>query len=119
MAEAVARNNNDLPLRLMFQDEARFGRLSDPRRCWAPWPLRPLVKKALVREYVYAYAAVSPADGQLDWMLGSKMDSATMGVFLHQVSKRHSEEFVVMVMGRSKLFHFIISVLVGAVTFDK
>ena len=98
MAEAVTRNKKDLPLRLMFQDEARFGRLSDPRRCWAPWPLPPLVKKALIREYVYAYAAVTPADGQLDWMLGSKMDSATMSVFLHQVSERHSSEFVVMVM---------------------
>ena len=82
----------------MFQDEARFGRLSDPRRCWAPWPQRPLVKKALIREYVYAYAAVTPADGQLEWMLGSKMDTMTMNVFLQQVSAHHSSEFVVMVL---------------------
>ncbi len=25
-----------MPVRLLFQDEARFGRLSDQRRCWAP-----------------------------------------------------------------------------------
>ena len=98
MAAAVTSNTKGLPVRLMFQDEARFGRLSDPRRCWAPWPLRPLVQKALIREYVYAYAAVTPADGQLEWMLGSKMDTATMGVFLQQVSKRHAGEFVVMVL---------------------
>ena len=66
LAESVADNTENLPVRVMFQDEARFGRLSDPRKCWAPWPLRPLVKKALIREYVYAYAAVTPADGQLD-----------------------------------------------------
>lgn len=82
----------------MFQDEARFGRLSDPRRCWAPAPLRPLVPVALVREYVYAYATVTPADGALDWMLAAKMDTLTMGAFLRHVSQRHPEEFVVMVL---------------------
>lgn len=98
LAESVTNNTENLPVRVMFQDEARFGRLSDPRRCWAPWPLRPLVKKSLIREYVYAYAAVTPADGQLDWMLGSKMDTLTMNVFLRQVSENHPEEFVVMVL---------------------
>jgi transposase-like protein len=98
LAESVANNKENLPVRVMFQDEARFGRMSDPRRCWAPWPLRPLVKKALIREYVYAYAAVTPADGQLDWMLGSKMDTPTMNVFLRQVSQNCPEEFVVMVL---------------------
>ena len=82
----------------MFQDEARFGRMSDPRRCWAPAPLRPVVSVALVREYVYAYAAVTPADGALDWMLAAKMDTLTMGSFLRHVSQRHPDEFVVMVL---------------------
>ena len=35
----------------MFQDEARFGRMSDPRACWAPAPHRPVVNLALIREY--------------------------------------------------------------------
>jgi hypothetical protein len=48
-----------------FQDEARFGRLSDPRRCWAPAPIRPMVGVALIREYIYAFATVSPKDGGL------------------------------------------------------
>ena len=98
LAEAVTHNVEKLPVRVMFQDEARFGRLSDPRRCWAPWPRRPLVKKALIREYVYAYAAVTPADGQLEWMLGSNMDTLTMNVFLQQVSTRYASEFVVMLL---------------------
>ena len=82
----------------MFQDEARFGRMSDPRRCWAPAPLRPLVKVALVREFSYAYAAVSPADGALDWMMAPKMDRITMEEFLHHVSQRHPSEYIVMVV---------------------
>src|SRR3954470_8793222 len=50
----------------MFQDEARFGRMSDSRRCWAPVGVRPEVSAQIVREYEYAFAAVSPHDGTLD-----------------------------------------------------
>jgi len=56
------------------------------------------VKLALVRQYVYAYAAASPRDGLIDWMLGGKMDTPSMGAFLRLVSERHPEEFVVMVI---------------------
>lgn len=52
----------------------------------------------MVREYVYAYAAVTPADGALDWMLAAKSDTLTMGSFLRHVSQRHMGEFVVMVL---------------------
>jgi hypothetical protein len=38
----------------MFQDEARFGRISDCRYCWAKFPLRPTVKAMLTHQYVYA-----------------------------------------------------------------
>jgi len=33
----------DRRVRLMFQDEARFGRMVRIRRCWAPTPERPVV----------------------------------------------------------------------------
>jgi len=40
-------------LRIMFADEARFGRMNRPRPCWAPDGTRPQVACQLVREYVY------------------------------------------------------------------
>lgn len=92
----MATNRNSLPVRVLFQDEARFGRLSDPRRCWAPAPIRPVVGLALIREYTYAYAAVSPSDGRLDWMVAPKMDTVNMAAFLNHVSRNHPCEFVVM-----------------------
>lgn len=98
MAQAAEQNVLNLPLRVMFQDEARFGRLSDPRRCWAPAPLRPVVRVALVREYTYAYAAVSPQDGALDWMLTAKMDTLNMSAFLDHVSQCHVDDYIVMVL---------------------
>ena len=82
----------------MFQDEARFGRMSDPRSCWAPAPHRPVVNLALVREFRYEYATVSPWDGCLDYMTADKMNTESMTRFLDQVSAAHSEEFIVMVV---------------------
>jgi hypothetical protein len=50
-------------LRIMFTDEARFGRMNRPRPCWAPTGIRPGVAAQLIREYIYLYGAVSPKDG--------------------------------------------------------
>ena len=82
----------------MFQDEARFGRLSDPRACWAPAPMRPMVNKALIREYQYQYVAVSPGDGALDYMTADKMNTERMSHFLHLLQKAHANDFVIMVL---------------------
>jgi transposase len=95
---ASMKNKTHRPLRLMFQDEARFGRMSDPRSCWAPAPHRPVVNLALVREFRYEYAAVSPWDGCLDFMTAEKMNTDHMSRFLLQVSDAHGEEFIVMVV---------------------
>jgi hypothetical protein len=86
------------PLRVMFQDEARFGRISDPRSCWAPLPIRPKVALALVREYVYAYAAVSPTDGSLDWMIVERMNTEMMNGFLDMIEAHYPSEHIVMVL---------------------
>jgi len=51
----------------MFQDEARFGRINDVRRCWAPKPVRPLCQTMLMHEYTYA--AVDPLSGELDSLI--------------------------------------------------
>jgi len=56
-------------LRLMLQDEGRFGRISMLRRCWAPRGVRPCVPSQIVREYTYAYAAVSPHDGTMESLI--------------------------------------------------
>ena len=66
---AASRFKSKAPLRLMFQDEARFGRISDTRRCWCPKPMRPMAKAMVTQEYTYAYAAVSPLDGMLDTLI--------------------------------------------------
>ena len=88
----------NLPVCLMFQDEARFGRMSDPRSCWAPAPHRPVVNLALVREFRYEYAAGSPWDGCLDFMAAEKMNTDMMSRFPSQVSEANPDEFIAMVL---------------------
>lgn len=82
----------------MFQDEGRFGRISDPRRCWAPYPMRPDVKAALVREYTYAYAALSPWDARLDSLILPDASTACMNIFLAEIAARYPDDFIVLIL---------------------
>ena len=85
-------------VRLMFQDEARFGRMVRIRRCWAPAPDRPVVDNGYERQFVYVYGGVSPVEGELDWMVCPKMNTERMGEYLTQVALAHPGEFIVMVV---------------------
>ena len=83
-------------LRLTFQDEARFGRINDPRRCWAPQGVRPEVGMQIVREYIDAFGAVSPHDGTLDSLVLPVVTAEAMSNFLAEVARRHPDEFILM-----------------------
>ena len=88
-------------LRLMFQDEGRFGLLGKPRRCWAPTGVRPVVGARLTRKFSYAFAAVSPHDGVMDSLILPWVNAHTMSLFLSTVAERHPDEFIVMVMDQA------------------
>jgi len=85
-------------IRLMFQDEARFGRMVRIRRCWAPSPFRPVVDNGYERQFTYVYGAVSPVEGELDWMICREMNTLRMGEFLAQVATAHGQDFIVMIV---------------------
>jgi transposase len=88
-------------VRLMFQDEGRFGLLGKPRRCWAPAGVRPVVGARLLRKFSYAFAAVSPHDGVMDSLILPWVNASTMSMFLATVSQRHPDEYIVMVMDQA------------------
>lgn len=85
-------------VRLMFQDEARFGRINDPKRCWAPRGIRPNVHAQIVREYTYVFGAVCPHDGTLDTLILPEVNTAAMSLFLAEVGKRHANDTILMVL---------------------
>ena len=81
----------------MFQDEARFGRINDPKRCWSPKRTRPTVGKQIIREYTYAYGAVSPRDGAADFLILPVMTAVAMKVFLDELARRHDGQYILMI----------------------
>jgi transposase len=98
LAEIDRQWPDERPLRLLFQDEARFGRIADVRRCWCPKPVRPVCRAMVTQEYTYAYAAVSVLDGGLDTLILPRVNGACMQVFLDEVAVRHAQERIVMVL---------------------
>ena len=82
----------------MFQDEARFGCINTTRRCWAPGGVRPQAGLQFVREYTYVFAAVAPHDGTLHSLILPSVDAQAMSIFLAEVSRRHPDERILMVL---------------------
>lgn len=82
----------------MFQDEARFGRMSRPRRCWSPPGARPVMENGYEREFTYVYGAVSPLEGEMEYRICEKMNTEEMGAFLRQVGARHPDDHILMVV---------------------
>jgi putative transposase len=97
----VVQNEGDKPLRVMFQDEGRFGRISDARHCWAPAGVRPEVPLQIVREYTYAFVALSPHDGIMDSLVLPEVNTKMMSLFLSEVASRHQDECILMFMDQA------------------
>ena len=91
---AISRSQK---LRIMFQDEARFGRMNRPMKCWAPQKCRPIIGKQLVREYTYAFCATSPMDGASTFLILPALTQETMQIFLDEVSRQYPDDFILMV----------------------
>ena len=82
----------------MFQDEARFGLISDARRCWCHAPERPVCPVTISHQAVYTYAAVSIGSGQVDSLILPGVDTACMQIFLDEIASRYPQEKLVMVL---------------------
>lgn len=80
-----------------YEDEARFGRISQTVRCWAPPSNRPTVAKQHIREYLYVYSAVCPWSGENFSLILPYTNSKTMEIFLRELSKFYKEYRIVLV----------------------
>ncbi len=80
----------------MVQDEARFGRMCEPKRCWAPPGMRPHAPQQAIRQAVYAFAALAPQLGTMVALLLPYADTAMMNLFLQHVSEAKASAFIIM-----------------------
>ena len=81
----------------MFQDEAGFGRINKPKRCWCVKGIRPVVPCHRIREYTYAYGAVSPLDGEMVSLALPYANTDCMNIFIKEVSQRYPNDYILMV----------------------
>jgi transposase len=97
-AQTLAQLPGKGPVRVLFQDEARFGLIADVRRCWCPKPFRPLVTARVSQEYTYAYAALCPFDGRLESLILPHVNGECLQIFLNEVAARYPDERLVMIL---------------------
>jgi hypothetical protein len=83
---------------VLFEDEARFGRISTLRTCWAPPGIRPRVGYQQVREYRDAVLAVSPWEGHISALVvaGGGADHHVMNSFLAETHARFPLQYCIM-----------------------
>ena len=94
-----------MKVRVLFQDEARFGRISDQRRCWAPLPRRPEVGQQVIREFIYSLAAVSPCDGGLASLIMPTVDTEIMSLFLAHTARIFQGDYCLMFLDGAGWHH--------------
>ncbi len=85
----------------MAQDEGRFGRISTPKRAWAPAGMRPKAPRQVIREFNYAYAVVAPEQGLMTSLILPRADTAMMNLFLAHVAEVFADYFLVIQADRA------------------
>lgn len=101
-SDLIASTTAEVPagkrLRLLFEDEASFGRISELRRCWAPPGVRPTVHAQQVRDHPQALAAVCPQDGRLSWSLTPHLNAAATSTFLAVTRRRFPQDYCAILL---------------------
>lgn len=84
-------------IRLMFEDEAGFGRINKPKYCWCFPGHRPDVPCHHIREYRYAYGAVEPLSGESFFLILPYCNTDCMNVFLRHLSDTYIHDKIILV----------------------
>ena len=95
--KAVASRNSKGNVRLMFEDEAGFGRINKPKRCWCPKGVRPTVPCHHIREYRYAFGAVEPRTGENFFLTMPNCNTVCTNIFLQELSKQYPDDMILLV----------------------
>lgn len=89
------------PINLWAQDEARFGRMNNLKRCWAPPGVRPVVHLQRVREYIYVFSVTSPWTGDSFSLILPLCNTNSMTMFLQQFSEQYSNFRNIIIVDRA------------------
>ena len=84
-------------VRLMFEDEASFGRINKPKYCWCPKGVRPSVPCLHVRDYRHAFGAVEPMTGESCFLVLPYSNTVCMNYFLAELSEKYHDDRIILV----------------------
>jgi putative transposase len=83
-------------VRLMFWDESIFGRITTIKSCWCPNGVRPTVSSLKIREFVYAYGAVDPVNGDSSFIVAGGCNTEWTSKFLEVLSKQFQNDYILL-----------------------
>ena len=83
---------------MIYQDEAGFGHINRPRRCWSVKGKRPIVPCHRVREYRYCYEAVDPICGDSFFIVAGNCNTDWMNEFLQRLSQQYKDDYIILIM---------------------
>jgi transposase len=86
---------------VFFEDEARFGRISREMSCWVKSDMIPSVARQMVREYIYAYSAMSPQTGDCYSMISPYCNTEAMNEFLQQLSTQFKHYRIILILDKA------------------
>lgn len=86
---------------VFFEDEARFGRISKELSCWVKKAVVPTVAKQMIREYIYAYSALSPQTGDCFSFISPLCNTDAMNSFLNQLAYYYNNCRIVMLLDKA------------------
>lgn len=69
--------------------------------CWVKSNMIPSVARQMVREYVYAYSALSPQTGDCYSMISPYCNTEAMNEFLQQLSTQYSNYRIIIILDKA------------------
>lgn len=69
--------------------------------CWVKGNMIPSVARQMVREYIYAYSALSPQTGDCYSMISPYCNTEAMNEFLQQLSTHYSNYRIIIILDKA------------------
>jgi transposase len=95
MVEAI---EHPLPKKIFFQDESRFGLMTQTGRMWARKGQRPGIPYRMTREYLALFSSVCPSTGEMSSLISPYMNTHAMNAHLQILSEEHPDTCNVVVL---------------------
>ncbi len=69
--------------------------------CWVKRKMVPCVAKQMIREYIYAYSALSPQTGDCFSMISPLCNTGAMNEFLQQLANQYHNYRIILILDKA------------------